>query len=197
MRDRVKCFEVDHHPINNRFKIEPHTLRRCSIRVDKSGEPVHLVVRLHCGEQFGHKDRLLGGFAARERDARKKRRGSTNLIEHLRHAHMTRLGSGVVWTPTHATIAADTGGGVPQHIASRGEAQRPRLADSNTFATVVAHIDRVRVMARNAVEIAPLEKHHASVTRTIDRGEPHDVANQRSGTHTGAPNSAADADARS
>jgi hypothetical protein len=52
------------------------------------------------------------------------------------------------------------------------EEQRPLGAWLDTISATAARVDAIWVVARDAIEVAPLEEDHKTVARPIDRAEP-------------------------
>ena len=120
---------------------------------------------------------LLRGFAARHGDAGQERSNGGSRRRAPRPAAESLRG-GVPRADGQAGVAATAGVAVPFDLAGQRKLQRTRRAGRDAVAAVVAGVDRVRVVARDAVEVAALQEHDEPVARTVDVGERDGVSDQ-------------------
>ena len=165
--------DVEHHALGYRehagigFEIER------AVRVDQAG----LAELAHFGEELDQKLILQRTLPARGRDALDIGRTAADLKHQLLHRHPADPGRGVVRADTDAAVAAHAFGAVPDDLTLRVEAQRPGGALFHTQTAAAAEVNRLGVVAEQAVEGAALKEDRCPVSRPVDIGEGNDPVN--------------------
>ena len=132
------------------------------------------------GEEGGDEGRLAGRLAAGDRDAREERGDGADLLEEVADPGSAGLGGAVVGAGGQAAVRAVTGIGLPPDPEAGGiPREGARGAGVEALAAVVAGLDRVGVVAGQAVEVAALDEDHEAVARPVDGREPDRVTQQR------------------